>query len=338
MLDNMAEQRLNRLLESCGHNSHTHLYYLGDKELFWDSMDEAVIAYRTAGKRNIALGDPVGSPEGCRRVIGEFIAYCKKLNRLPVFYQAKSKYLPLFSGYGLHSAKIGEEAQIDLTRFDLKGKRWLKLRNRINKFERGRYSVNVLFPPYSYTTMSRLQEISDEWLAERKEKSFSVGAFSWPYVSRFPVAVLTDAEGRYIAFASITGDAPRPEASLAGHCRKITIDLMRYTPSCPHGTMDYLFVSLFRWAADNGYGRCSLGIAPLANMDHLLFVRLLWKYGSKLYNFKGLYEYKNKFGPDWENVYLVCPASSMPVTVGILAYTINTPVSPSQTKWNQISS
>ncbi|GJM70993.1 hypothetical protein HMSSN036_32090 [Paenibacillus macerans] len=34
MIDATQERRLQRLLQSCGHNSHTHLYYLGDKNGF----------------------------------------------------------------------------------------------------------------------------------------------------------------------------------------------------------------------------------------------------------------------------------------------------------------
>lgn len=328
MIDITQEKHLNHLLKSCGHNSHTHLYFLGDKEWFWDSEHEALIVYRSVGKRRIVLGDPIGKPRAISRVIEQFIADCREHKYMPVFYQAKSSFLPLYKQLGLHCAKIGEEAQVDLSSFHLNGKRWLKLRNRLNKFERNGFSFEVLLPPYSDSFLNRLQAISDEWLSNRKEKSFSVGSFAPEYISRFPVAVLVGPDKNYEAFVSIAGDhhplltAPEEDSV----CRRITVDLMRYTKACPHGTMDVLFLSLFMWAKEHNYDLCSLGMAPLANADDLFIVKLLYKYGSKLYNFKGLYEYKNKFAPKWEDFYLVYQPAAISVTVALLALIIHKPV------------
>lgn len=325
MIDIAHETRLNHLLESCGHNSHTHLYYLGDKEWFWDTAHEALIVFRSVGKRRIVLGDPIGkSPESIRRVIGLFMADCYENKRIPVFYQATSSFLPIYRKLGLHCVKIGEEAQVDLSSFHLNGKHWLKLRNRINKFGRNGYTFKVMLPPYTDSFLNRLQAISDEWLSNRKEKSFSVGSFAPGYVNRFPVAVLVGPDGNYEAFVTIAGDH-QPLQTEESFCRQITVDLMRHTSACPHGTMDVLFLSLFKWAQENNYDLCSLGMAPFANADDLFIVKLLYKYGSKLYNFKGLYEYKNKFAPKWENVYLVYQPAAVSITVALLALIIHRP-------------
>ncbi|WP_407946550.1 phosphatidylglycerol lysyltransferase domain-containing protein [Paenibacillus alkaliterrae] len=61
-------------------------------------------------------------------------------------------------------------------------------------------------PPYSDSFLNRLQAISDEWLSNRMEKSFSVGSFAPEYVSRFPIAVLVGSDGNEEAFVSIAGD------------------------------------------------------------------------------------------------------------------------------------
>ncbi|WP_424767683.1 phosphatidylglycerol lysyltransferase domain-containing protein [Paenibacillus sp. sgz302251] len=327
MIDLTSEKRLHDLLQSCGNNSHTHLYYLGDKEWFWDSEHEALIVYRSVGNRRIVLGDPIGKPESISRVIEQFIANCHENKQLPVFYQAKSTFLPLYKQLGLHFAKIGEEAQVELPSFHLNGKQWLKLRNRMNKFGRSGFTFEVLLPPFSDSFLNRLQAISDEWLSNRKEKSFSVGSFAAEYVSRFPVAVLVGPEGNYEAFVSIAGDhhpciTAQEENSIT---RQINVDLMRYTKVCPHGTMDVLFLSLFLWAKEHNYHLCSLGMAPLANVSDHLISRLLYKYGSKLYNFKGLYEYKNKFAPKWKDVYLVYQPAAISVTLALLTLIIHMP-------------
>ncbi|MCA0756286.1 DUF2156 domain-containing protein [Paenibacillus sp. N4] len=325
-MDRISEQRLRRLLDSVGHNSHSHLYELGDKQWFWETGHEALIVYRTAGKRRIVLGDPIGTPEAVRRVLGQFMDDCRRTRHVPVFYQAKAEFLPYYKEMGLLCAKFGEEAQVDLPDFHLNGKKWLKLRTRINKFTRSGYTLKVHYPPYTASFLSRLQAISDDWLDGRKEKSFSVGSFSPEYVSRFPVAVLTGPDGTEEAFVTLAGDHRPHKASRGSDARRqLTVDLMRYTKACPHGTMDFLFLSLFLWAKEQGYGVCSLGMAPLAGADELLLARLFYKYGCKLYNFRGLYEYKNKFAPRWESVYLAYPPASLPVTIASLAYIIHRP-------------
>ncbi len=326
MIDAASEKRLQKLLARCGHSSHTHLFYLGDKELYWDSKHEAVIVYRLVGKKRMVLGDPVGAPHAAQRVIRQFIADCQRHKHAPVFYQIKSAHLELYRAFGLQPVKIGEEAIIQLPDFHTGGKQWLKLRNRMSKLERSGYVFEVLHPPHSDALLNRLRIISDEWLGNRKEKSFSVGSFSREYVSRFPVAVWIGPDGQYEAFASFGGSS-RMEASygLEQGTKQITIDLMRYTGACPHGAMEVLFVSLFLWAKERGYQQCSLGVAPLANVDHVYLMKLIYKYGNRLYNFKGLYEYKNKFAPQWKDIYLACPPSALPLNLALLALIIHKP-------------
>ncbi|WP_419875829.1 phosphatidylglycerol lysyltransferase domain-containing protein [Candidatus Pristimantibacillus sp. PTI5] len=326
MIDNLSEKRLKNLLKSCGHQSHSHLYFLGDKEWLWDSNYEALLVYRSVGNRRIVLGDPLGKPDAVKRLITHFIAGCDKDKRIPVFYQAKSSYLPLYEELGLQSAKIGEEALVDLASFNLKGKQWLKLRNRMNKFQRNGFTFEVLQPPYSSSQLNRFEAISEEWLANRREKGFSVGSFSKAYISQYPVAVLISPEGNYEAFASVAGGQyPTAKTKEESYTRRITVDLMRYTDACPHGTMDVLFVSLFLWAKEQSYDLCSLGMAPLAHVDRFRLAKLLYRYGNKMYNFKGLYEYKNKFAPQWEDVYFVYPPGTLPINVMLLSYIIHRP-------------
>jgi phosphatidylglycerol lysyltransferase len=325
MINIHHEQRLVNLLERFGHHSHSHLYYLGDKEWFWDSEHEAVLVYRSIGKRRIVLGDMLGAPGAVQRLLEQFMVDCRVHRQIPVFYQIQSNTLPVYKQWGFRSLKIGEEARVHVPGFHLNGKQWLKLRNRINKFNRNGYKLEVLSPPYSEAILNRLQTISNEWLNSRREKSFSVGSFSPEYVSRFPIAVLSGPDGQYEAFATVAGDHRPFSLDPGDHPvdRNITIDLMRYTKASPHGTMDVLFASLFLWAKEHQYDSCSMGMAPLANMEDSVIGALLYEYGNKLYNFKGLYEYKNKFATEWRNIYLVYPPRSLPVSVMLLACIIH---------------
>ncbi|MBB3110240.1 phosphatidylglycerol lysyltransferase [Paenibacillus phyllosphaerae] len=324
MITNIDAERLEHFLHAYGHNAHTHLYFMGDKQFFWEAEGFALIVYRKAGNRRIVLGDPIGEAEAVLRVIDQFIRKCRSERSVPVFYQVKAAGLALYERYGLQSVKLGEEAQINLPSFHTAGKAWLKLRTRLNKFERNGHRFEVIQPPFSTELLQELADISDEWLGKRKEKSFSVGAFSLDYANRFPVSLLRSPDGRIDAFASLGGDhVSEPGRNPDALPRRLTVDLMRHRAGSAHGTMDVLFLLLFAWGKEQGYEVCSLGMAPLAGACESKLARLIYKYGNKLYNFKGLYEYKNKFAPVWEDVYLVAPAASMPITVLQLALVIN---------------
>ncbi|MFC4102007.1 phosphatidylglycerol lysyltransferase domain-containing protein [Paenibacillus xanthanilyticus] len=314
---------LELMLREYGHNGHSHLYFSGDKRLFWAKSGKAVIVYRDYHNRSVVLGDPIGEPEDVSALIGEFANACKKQRRIPVFYQVKTALLQDYRNSGLNLVKLGEEARIDLEGFHTNGKAWVKLRTRVNKFERNGCRLEVLRPPFAPDFMAELAAISAEWLGKRKEKSFSVGAFSEKYVRRFPIAVLREEDGSIVAFATLGGGEHRPSELADPASAHLTIDLMRHRASCAHGTMDVLFILLLHWAKQAGYRECSLGMAPLANAGESTIARLIYKYGNRFYNFKGLYEYKNKFGPQWDDVFVAAPAGSMPVTMLLLALMIN---------------
>jgi phosphatidylglycerol lysyltransferase len=89
---------------------------------------------------------------------------------------------------------------------------------------------------------------------------------------------------------------------------------MRHADDAPKGTMDYLFVALFQWGAENGYTRFSLGMAPLSGLaQHRLagrwnrFANLVARHGERFYGFSGLRRFKAKFAPTWRPRYLVAP-------------------------------
>jgi phosphatidylglycerol lysyltransferase len=113
-------------------------------------------------------------------------------------------------------------------------------------------------------------------------------------------------------------------ANLISEYRKseVAIDLMRHRKEVPNGIMDFLFVSLFTWAKENGYESFDLGLSALSGIgtktqdpavEQLL--HFIYDHVNQFYNFKGLHEYKEKFHPVWSPRYLVYPGLSNLATV-----------------------
>lgn len=300
-------------LQINGGNHASHLSFLNDKRFFWSKQKQVLIIYQKAGSTFVVLGDPIGKEFLIFGAIREFHQYCRKINVSPVFYQVSTRYMEAYQELGYASLKIGEEAKVYLPGFSLSGNTRKRLRTCRNKFGREGYQFSALFPPHSKELLEEIKGISNAWLGSRKEKGFSVGYFYDDYVARFPLAIIKNQDGDIIAFATLAYNQPKIDRTLA-------IDLMRYQPEkSPNATMDFLFVSIFNWCKENGYEWCSMGISPLANMKdpdqrgmYEAVGQIIFDKVNHFYNFKGLYQYKNKFQPEWESRYLVYQSTFLP--------------------------
>jgi len=307
-------------IEKSGGNHVSHLIFLQDKEQFWTKDLNVLIVYKQIFNKYVVLGDPIGDESKIHDAIKEFNEFCKHNRAKPIYYQVNPRYMQLYHDAGFRFMKLGEEALIKLDDFSLEGKRGAKLRTRLNKFTRNGYTFRVVEPPHSAKLISEIKSISDCWLGTEKEKGFSVVSFKEDYVSRFPVALLHNSDGKIIAFATLATD----------YKETTTIDLMRNCQQSPHGTMDVLFSRIIMWAKDSGYRKCSLGMAPLANVGNYKhsfisekMIYYVYRYGNKKYNFKGLKEFKGKFATDWEPKYLAYKKSFLPVIFLQLVLLIN---------------
>ncbi|WP_421381281.1 phosphatidylglycerol lysyltransferase domain-containing protein [Bacillus salacetis] len=308
------------ILKERGGSHLTHLTFLKDKEVFWTKDQTVFIVYRRIANKLIVLGDPIGSEENIKDSIKEFCEYSKNKGLKPVFYQISSKYMQYYHDSGYRFIKLGEEGQVDLRAFTMEGKQNAKLRTRLNKFERNGFTFEVGHPPFTKEYLSEITDVSKSWLGNQKEKEFSVASFREDYVSRFPIAVLRDSDGKLIAFSTLA----------TNYRNTVSIDLMRKVSDSPHGTMDVLFVLIFNWAKAQGYETCSLGMSPLSNVGNCShsftsekIIRLAYLYGNSLYNFRGLKEFKDKFSTRWEPKYLAYKKTILPIAVIQLLLLIN---------------
>ncbi|HTT01911.1 MAG TPA: bifunctional lysylphosphatidylglycerol flippase/synthetase MprF [Steroidobacteraceae bacterium] len=276
----------------------------GDKHLLFSDSGRSFIMYQVQGRSWIALGDPVGPTAEAEELVWRFRELSDEHGGRIAFYQTSADCLALYVDLGLAAMKIGEEARVALPDFSLEGSLRAELRTARRRAERDRATFEVLPKETVSELLPALRKISDAWLKEKAtaEKRFSIGAFSPAYLQHFPIA-LVRRDGEPVAFANLWPSCAREELS---------VDLMRFGPDAPPGTMDYLFIELMLWARSQGYRWFSLGIAPLAGLEsHPLapawhrIGNFVFRHGEHFYNFEGLRRYKAKFHPVWEPKYLV---------------------------------
>ncbi len=299
-------EKLKRLLSRFPGNSHTHLLYLRDKRFFWSSDDRVLIPYQQSGTCLTALGEPLGDPYEVIDAMESFSNFAELYGLTPVFYQVGESLLPSLHDQGFGFFKLGEEAFVELEDFDLNLSHFKGLRNVRNRIEREGYAFEMLPAGQFSELFSELRTISDIWLSGRREKQFSLGFFDESYLSLSPIALIRAPQGKIVAFASLMPAYRDMD--------EISVDLMRFLPETPNGTMDYLFLRLLLWARESGYARFNFGMAPLSNVGQSGYptaaerlAGFMYSYGNRLYSFTGLYQYKKKFHPDWRPKYLAYP-------------------------------
>ncbi len=280
----------------------THLIYLHDKYIFWNSKRTVLFPYQLYADKLVILGDPVGEPTDFPNAIEELQRFSDLYGYTPVFYEVSMDMLPSLHENGFDFFKLGEEGFVGLQEFSLSGKKMKGARAVFNKVKREGGDFQIIKPPFSRALFDDLKETSDEWLQGRKEKGFSLGFFDESYLNKSDIAILKDSGGKIIGFASLM---PVYDGET------ISVDLMRFKGGSSSGTMDFIFLSLFEWAKRSGYKKFNLGMAPLSNVGLSKYSFLgekiaaqMYLHGQFLYHFQGLRKFKEKYVNEWEPKYL----------------------------------
>ena len=176
------------------------------------------------------------------------------------------------------------------------------MRNAVNKIERAGYHFKIYQPPLKDGLIQQLKTVSNEWLSEGRhsEAGFSQGVFQSKEIKKCMVLTVENDESKIVAFLNIVPSFKTDEA---------TYDLIRQSKDSPNGVLDYLTVRMIQFLKDNNFKTLNMGVAPMAGMQGstwneqiMQFYKDHFKQASRL---NGLFEYKNKFEPRWENRYLV---------------------------------
>ncbi len=286
--------------------TYANLALLPDKNYLVNDKKSAFIMYAVEGRSWVAMGDPVGGSDEMAELAWDFRTLADRYGGWPVFYEVDQQNLPIYLDMGLALFKLGEEARVPLDGFSLEGSSRKGLRRTYRQLERQGCRFEIVMPADIDPLLSDLRLISDDWLEFKKtrEKGFSLGMFDPAYIRRFPAAIIRH-NGVPIAFANLLTGAEKEEVS---------VDLMRYRHDAPHGVMEFLFIELMLWGNRNGYQWFNLGMAPFTGLDdHALAPFwnrvgiMVARYGENFYNFQGLRQYKEKFGPVWTPRYLASP-------------------------------
>lgn len=250
---------------------------------------------------DLRVGDPVGRPMGApldlhpADLIGGLRPrFCYKIGGRTAALARASRMVVL---------PYAQEAVLCPTRFTLGGPARAGLRRKLNHAARAGIAVSEA----EALPLPEMEAVHRAWLGKRRhERGFSMGRWGADYVRGQRVFLARDAQGQLVAWISFHA------------CRgEWVLDLVRYRPEVPDGTLYALVVAAIDSASALKVGRLSLA-AVLQAGGHGLYG---WGLGRAAAQARGLHQFKAAFRPRWEPRYLA--ATSWPaLALGLLICTL----------------
>jgi phosphatidylglycerol lysyltransferase len=278
-----------------------------DKQYYFSETSRSGLAFHVYHGVALCLGDPAGDKREFKQLLSDFQALCFGNDWLPAFIHVTAARRRLYESQGYGLQKIGQEAILDIEKFQTSMASNKYFRQIRNKFTKQNFTCELLKPPHHPAVLERLSVISADWLQEggRVERGFAMGYFSSEYMQLCPVMVVRDAAGTIQGFVNqLPTEFDKQEANF---------DLLRHTQGSLGNINDYLLMSFIDILSSEGYQRLNLGLCPLTGLhepdtdktsliDGVL--RFAYANGDRFYSFSGLYRFKAKYEPSWRDRYI----------------------------------
>jgi len=263
---------------------------------------DGVVAYRPAGRYLIQLGGPFAAPAERAALLVAFVTFAARRRQGVVAVQLQAEDAELYAANGFAVNQIGASYALDLSRFTLRGSKFMRLRNKISRARRsGLEGEEVAVEPgRDRTDLAMLDEIDRAWLRGKgrhvKELSFLVGERGGTLRRLFVGRV----DGRpvgYISYSPVYGSRP-------GWMH----DLSRRHPDAPPGVMEAVNATAIDVLRAEGCAWLHFGFTPFTGLDPTVeaatarpfvsrLVRLLAAHGERVYPARTQLDYKEKWGP-----------------------------------------
>jgi phosphatidylglycerol lysyltransferase len=276
-----------------------------DKHYYFDSSGTAGLSYHVSRGVALIVGNPFGNPKRFKNLVDNFLELCFVNDWLPAFIHVDNRNRKLFESRNFKLQKIGEEAVVNLANFEsVKSNKYFRqIRNRFDKLG---YAVEVTQPPHDDKILSRLREISNDWLGKpgRAERGFMLGYFNVSYLQNSQLALLYDADHQIQGFINLVPTFEKGTANF---------DLLRCSSQAPGNANDFLMQGLIEYLVQDGVHTFNLGLCPLAGVDAPnseettladQALRFMYANGDRFYSFSGLRRFKGKYEPAWEPRYI----------------------------------
>ena len=296
-------ERAQYLLKEYGNSSLDYFKIMDDKLFFFSEFSEGFIAYRVANNFAVVLEEPVSEEDEKEDIITEFEDFCKKNGLKSMYYRVGEDSLQRFESSKKQKLWLGQEAIVDVEKFNLQGKDKKSLRNGLNSLVKKGFVTEVLRAPQSEVILNELESISNEWLEEfnKSEIVFAEGKFDKDLLKYQDIIVVKNESGKIETFMNLIPDFSPSE---------LTYDMIRRTKDAIGGSMDSVIVKLIEEAQARNIKFVNMGLTPLAGNDEPnnvaeKLIQIAYHRLESLKRYQTMRSFKEKYADIWENKYIV---------------------------------
>ncbi|HEY2193812.1 MAG TPA: DUF2156 domain-containing protein [Actinomycetospora sp.] len=273
---------------------------------------DGIVAYRVHAGVAVALGDPVVEPARLGDALTDFRALAERSGWVPCLFSTTPALADAARAQGWRALQVAEDTLIDLDSLEFKGKAWQAVRSAFNRADKSgieHHMVHLGEEPRAL--VAQVRAISEEWVGDKglPEMGFTLGGVEEALDSEVRTGLAIDAEG---TVHGVTSWLPvyGPDREIVGW----TLDVMRRKNEGFRAVVEYLIASACLTFQAEGARVVSLSGAPLARSDRdpegaePVLDRVLDQLGALLepyYGFRSLHQFKAKFRPRHEPMYLV---------------------------------
>jgi phosphatidylglycerol lysyltransferase len=279
-----------------------------DKHYFFDSTGESALAFHVYHGVALCLSDPIGNKNRYPELMKSYLNMCFRNDWLPALVHTGNRNLKLYQDCGFSMQKLGQEAIVDIDHFteELIANKYFRQIN--NKFNKQGYTYETVSPPHHQAILDRVKSISDEWLSKgsRSERGFALGYYTNEYMQMCKLAIVRDAAGTIQAFANII-------PAEAFDNEEATYDLLRQSDKALSNINDFLLMRMMEDLKTQSYKRLNMGLSPLAGLESVdkdkrglvnNVLQFAYANGDTFFSFSGLYRFKAKYEPTWQDKYV----------------------------------
>lgn len=266
---------------------------------FYFDGDDAFVGYVDTGSAWVAAGAPVAPAERVAEVATHFREAARQQHRNACFFAAEEPFVPL---HGWIELRVGEQPTWDPARWRKHVDEAASLRAQIKRAQNKgvvvrRVQVEELAAGQPLRVA--MQNVADAWTSARDmaPMGFLVGIEPFAHAEEKRVWV-AETNGKLVAFLSAVPIYARDGWLLE--------DLLR-VKNAPNGTVELLIDAAMLDFAASGSKLVTMGMAPLSG-EIPRGLRWIRELAKPLYDFGGVYAFKNKLRPDgWEPLYVLTP-------------------------------
>ena len=286
-----------------------------DKRFYF--LGDSMVAYAVVNGVALVSPDPQGPPAERRAVWDAFVTFADDHGWPVAVMAAGESWLDIYRASGMHEIYVGDEAVVDVGRFDLAGRRNKGLRQAVNRVARNGYVVEFHDPASIEPQLeSQLRDLMTESRRGDVERGFSMtlGRIFDPGDRDLLLAVCFGPGRVPVAFCQFV-----PAPAIDGY----SLDLMRRSEAeHPNGLTDFVVVETIRHLHEIGKVGLGLNFAVMRGVlagergDGTLTRMQRWVLGrmGDSMQIESLWRFNAKFDPDWVPRYALYGSTEQLVT------------------------